>query len=87
MAASTASLSERFPRPLLARAERVWRADVQPAAARPGKLQEDVSAALWSLGCAHVSGAATPDALFCVDILLDGQKVPGPCFLACLVPL
>lgn len=68
------SLADKFPEGLARRAERVWRAGVHPLA-RTSKLQDDVSAVLWSLGVAHKSNEVTADGLFCVDIALEGGKV------------
>lgn len=68
------NLAEQFPKALAARAERVWRASVHHAQ-RSSKLQEDVSRVLWSLGVAHKNNELTADALFCVDIALEGENV------------
>lgn len=70
----SSSLAEKFPEGLARRAEHVWRASVHPVA-RTSKLQDDVSAVLWSLGVAHKNNDVTADGLFCVDIAVDGGKV------------
>jgi len=73
-------LAGKFPGPLGLRAECVWRSSVREVT-RMSKLHEDVSRALWSLGVSHTNNKLTSDGLFCIDVALDGEKVPHVCIV------
>lgn len=71
------SLAASFPAALLESALAVWKASVRQTG-RMSKLHEQVSQALWALAIPHTNEHITSDALFCVDIALEGSKVSRP---------